>query len=80
MTRDSKFWWVGMVGAIALAISSRWDLIDPLLPPQHTDKAHALIELISFIIGIGSGWMAASPLNKISDAGRKYYQDKADGL
>lgn len=69
MNRDSKFWWVMMLGAIVMAVSSRMDLIDPLLPPQHTDKVHALIELLSLITGIVSGKMSMSPL-PISDEGR----------
>lgn len=67
MTRDSKFWWVGIVMAVLVSISSRWDLIDPLLPAQHTDKVHALIELISLIVGIVSGKMATSPLKGEND-------------
>lgn len=62
MTRDSRFWWLGMIGAIVLAVSSRMDLIDPLLPAQHTDKVHAIIEIVSLIVGIVSGKMATSPL------------------
>lgn len=62
MTRDSKFWWVGMLGAIVLAVSSRMDIIDPLLPVQHTDKIHAIIEVAALIVGIVSGKMATSPL------------------
>lgn len=55
-------WWVGIAGAVILAVSSRWDLIDPLLPAQHTDKVHALLELAALIAGIVCGKMATSPL------------------
>lgn len=67
MTRDSRLWWVGIAIAVVTAISSRMDLIDPLLPAEHTDKAHALIELVSLIIGIVSGKMASSPLPHSDD-------------
>lgn len=67
MTRDSKFWWVGIVGAVILAVSSRMDVIDPFLPAQHTDKVHALIEFAAIIIGITSGKMASSPLPHSDD-------------
>lgn len=60
LTRDSRFWWLGMVGAVILAVSSRWDLIDPLLPAQHTDKVHAAVELAALILGIVSGKMATA--------------------
>ena len=75
MTRDSGLWWLGIVGALVLGISSRMDLIDPLLPPAHTDKVHALIELAAFVIGTISGLMKASPL-PITDAGREAYYVK----
>lgn len=67
LTRDSRFWWLGMVGAVILAVSSRWDLIDPLLPAQHTDKVHAAVELAALILGIVSGKMATSPLPHSDD-------------
>lgn len=75
MTRDSIIWWIGIVSAVILAVSSRMDLIDPFLPASHTDKVHALIEFLALIIGIASGKMATSPL-PISDEGRaKYLSD-----
>lgn len=74
MTRDSRWWWVGMVSAIVLAVSSRLDLIDPFLPAEHSDKVHAFIELLALLAGIASGYMKASPLN-ISEKGREAYQD-----
>lgn len=55
-------WWVGIIGAIVLGVSSRMDLIDPLLPVAHTDKIHALLELAALISGIVCGKMATSPL------------------
>lgn len=70
MTRDSKFWWLGIIGAIVLAVSSRMDLIDPLLPAQHTDKVHAILELVALVIGIVSGKMATSPLPHSDDANK----------
>ena len=72
MTRDSKFWWLGIIGALILAVSSRMDLIDPFLPLGHTDKVHAAIEFLALVVGIVSGKLASSPLD-ISDAGRKAY-------
>lgn len=76
MTRDSKLWWLGIVGAIILAVSSRLDLIDPLLPAQHTDKVHALLELLALIIGIVSAKLATSPLPISNDGRRKYQGDR----
>lgn len=69
MTRDSKLWWLWIAVAVITAISSRMDLIDPLLPAQHTDKVHALIELLALIAGIVGGVMRMSPL-PISPEGR----------
>lgn len=68
MNRDSKLWWVMMLGAVIMAASSRMDLIDPLLPAQHTDKVHAVIELLAMIVGIVGGKMATSPLPGENDA------------
>lgn len=76
MTRDSKLWWFVMASALITAISSRMDLIDPLLPTQHTDKAHALIELASLIVGIVGGMMKASPLPLSDDGRAKYFADR----
>jgi hypothetical protein len=50
-------------------VSSRFDLIDPLLPAAHTDRAHALIELLALISGVVGGVMRMSPLG-ISPEGR----------
>ena len=69
MTRDSKLWWLWIAVAVITAVSSRMDLIDPLLPAAHTDKAHALIELLALIAGIVGGVMRMSPL-PISPEGR----------
>ena len=75
MTRDSRFWWVVMIGAVATAIMSRMDLLESLLPAQHTDQVHAIIELIALVAGVVGGKMATSPL-PISDEGRaKYLSD-----
>lgn len=68
MTRDSKLWWLGIAGAVILAVTSRFDLIDPLLPAAHTDKVHAALELIALVLGIVSGKMATSPLPHSEDA------------
>ncbi len=67
MTRDSRMWWVGIAAAIVLAVSSRMDLIDPLLPAEHTDKVHALPELAALIAGIVCGKLATSPLPHSDD-------------
>jgi hypothetical protein len=75
MTRDSKFWWLVMACSVMTAVSSRMDLIDPLLPAQHTDKVHAIIELLALIVGIVGGKMSASPINNISDEAREKYLD-----
>jgi hypothetical protein len=45
-----------------------------LLPAEHTDKAHAIIEMVAMIAGIASGYLKASPLD-ISDKGRQAYED-----
>lgn len=74
MTRDSRWWWVGMACALVLAVASRMDLIDPFLPAAHSDKVHAAIELLAMLAGIASGYMKASPL-AISDQGREKYMD-----
>lgn len=72
ITRDSKFWWVGMASAIVVAVASHLSLIDPFLPTQHADKVHAVVEFLALIAGIVSGKMATSPL-PISDEGREKY-------
>ena len=70
MTRDSRVWWYVIAGAFITALSSRMDLLDPLLPAQHTDKVHAVIELLSYLVGATAGVMRMSPLD-ISDTGRE---------
>lgn len=75
MTRDSSLWWWTMAAGLLLGISSRMDLIDPLLPLGHTDKVHAWIELLAFIIGSASGYAKASRL-PISDKGRERYHNQ----
>lgn len=70
--RDSKSWHWLMIIAVVTAISSRMDLIDPLLPAAHTDTAHAVIELIALVTGVVSGFLTASPLD-LSDHGRRRY-------
>ena len=57
ITRDSALWWVGMVGAIATALSMHYDLF-PWIP----DTARNWISLVAFVTGIVSGKMATSPL------------------
>jgi hypothetical protein len=69
ITRDSHVWWFVMGSAIITAVSSRLDLIDPLLPAAHTAAAHALIELMALITGVAAGVMRMSPL-PISVEGR----------
>jgi Na+-transporting methylmalonyl-CoA/oxaloacetate decarboxylase gamma subunit len=69
MTRDSHWWWVVMGGALIIGVSSRMDLLDPLLPVQHTATVHAFIELLAYLVGIASGVMRMSPL-PISPEGR----------
>ncbi len=68
-TRDSKAWWFVIAAAIVTAVSSRLDLIDPLIPESHTKQVHALIELAALIVGIVAGVMRMSPL-PISESGR----------
>lgn len=62
MTRDSKFWWLGMIGAVIVGISSRMDVLDLVLPIQHKEKIHAVIEILALIVATVSGKMATSPL------------------
>lgn len=62
MNRDSWTWTWLMIASVITVISSRMDLIDPLLPAQHTDKAHAIIEILALIVGVLSGKLATSPL------------------
>jgi hypothetical protein len=69
ITRDSHAWWFVMGGALIVAVSSRMDLIDPLLPAQHTKTVHALIELLAYLVGVGAGVARMSPL-AISPQGR----------
>lgn len=61
--------------AVITAVSSRMDLLDPLLPANQTDKAHALIELLALIAGVVGGVMRASPL-PISEKGRMRYRGR----
>ncbi len=69
ITRDSKLWWLVMASALVTAVSSRMELIDPLLPAAHTDTVHAVIELLALVVGVVGGVMRMSPL-PISPAGR----------
>lgn len=58
-----------MGGALIVAISSRMDLIDPLLPSAHTKTIHAAIELLAYLVGVAAGVARMSPL-AISNEGR----------
>lgn len=78
MNRDSQLWWWLMAGAILTAISSRFDALDVLLPAQHTDKAHAIIEMASLVVATVSGVMRASPIKNISDEGRERFKAAAE--
>lgn len=62
MTRDSWYWWVGLIGGALTAISSRLDLLDLVLPIQHREKVHAMIEIISVLVSAVSGFLMTSPL------------------
>jgi hypothetical protein len=75
MTRDSRWWWVLMACSMITAIASRMDALDVLLPVEHTDKVHAVIELLAMMSGIAAGYLKASPL-EISDKGREKYMDE----
>ncbi len=70
ITRDSHFWWFVMGGSLLIAVSSRFDLLDPLLPVQHTQTIHAVIELLAYLAGVSAGVLRMSPL-PISQEGRQ---------
>lgn len=57
LTRDSIFWWISMIGAVCVGLSTSFNLF-PWIDPtwQHG------ISLVAFIYGIVSGKMATSPL------------------
>jgi len=68
MTRDSRLWWVLIVGSMLTAIATNTSMIDPLIPAASLDQAHAVINLLSLIVGIVAGKLATSPLD-ISEKG-----------
>lgn len=68
MTRDSKVWWVVMIGSVAAAVLSHMNLLDPFLPAASVDKVRAGIELIALIAATIGGKMATSPLPGENDA------------
>ncbi len=70
MTRDSRWWWVVIGGAIATALTGHFDLLHRAFPslPASVD---AQIELLAMITGVLSGVMRMSPL-PISDRGRAH--------
>lgn len=70
MNRDGLYWKLGAIGAALTAISSRLDALDLLLPPQHAEKVHAIIEITSVVIVGVCGWMMTSPLPGKHDADR----------
>lgn len=72
MKRDSRWWWWIIGAAVLTNVSSRMDLIDRILPAQHSDTIHALIELSALIVGIVAAKLATSPLD-LSDRGRRKY-------
>ena len=77
MKRDSRWWWWIIGAAVLTNVSSRMDLIDRILPMRHTDTAHAIIELSALIVGVVAGILRASPINGLSDRGRrKYLRDR----
>ena len=57
MTRDSIFWGFSMIGAVALGLTSHYELFPWI--PEHWRN---VIEFVAFIYGIIAGKMATSPL------------------
>jgi hypothetical protein len=64
--RDSWFWWLGILSSIvvALATLTTGDPSNPLTLGYYgiPDVWAPYIRLIAFVIGIGSGKLATSPL------------------
>lgn len=59
VTRDSKFWWLGMVGGVLAAIAVHSDQFPVLLGSPMVKE---IVTLLSIILAVGSGKMATSPL------------------
>ncbi len=57
LTRDSVVWWVGMVGAVLVAVLSTADAL-----PAACEPARPYLTLLSVIVAAVSGKMATSPL------------------
>lgn len=57
MTRDSIYWWFGILGGLAMAFAAHKDLFPWF--PEHVNKA---IEIVAFVTAVVSGKMATSPL------------------
>lgn len=68
MVRDSKWWWVLMIGSVITAIANNLNAIDPLLPPDSVTTVHAWINVLSILIAAISGKLMNSPLPHSDDA------------
>lgn len=64
MTRDSKLWWLGMIGGVVAAIVLHADQFPVLLGYP---LAKEILTLVSIIIAVASGKMATSPLPHSGD-------------
>lgn len=65
MTRDSRIWWAGMVGGVAVAILAHSDQFPLLLSYPWVKEA---VTLLSIIAAVVSGKMASSPLPHSDEA------------
>jgi hypothetical protein len=70
MTRDSKLWWAGIIGAVILGLATLGADTGPMSLAYYGIPLAAApyIRLAALIIGIVSGKMATSPLPGKDDA------------
>lgn len=64
MTRDSKLWWIGIIGGLAMAILLHSDQFPVLLSNPIVKE---LLTLASIAAAVVSGKMATSPLPSSDD-------------
>lgn len=69
MTRDSRWWWVGMAGAWLASLAVHPDLVERMLELDKSAWVSALCQLLAIVAAV----MRSSPLPNISPEGREKY-------
>ena len=58
VTRDAIGWWIGMIGAVVVAVLLNAGMFPTIITPHIRES----LMLVSIIVATVSGWMKTSPL------------------